>query len=190
MAFIRKNWPLFAGGILLGVGVGLLALSALGIERDLSNIRVISFGGESYLAPEEKQPAADFTLEDLSGIPVNLEELEGRPVVVNFWASWCGPCRNEMPLLEAYFMDYQDNLVILGVNAGEPADTVRPYVEELGLTFPILLDSKNEVYSLYRVRGMPTTFFLDADGIIRFQHIGELSEAQLADYLERIGVDL
>lgn len=187
MLFIRKNWMLLAGGILIGAGVGLAVLTAFGIGGPFVSQFGVTMDGKPYLAPEGDSPAPSFELQDLAGERVSLSGLKGRPVVVNFWATWCGPCRTEMPVLEEHFAENGGDLVILGVNVGEPADKVGEYVEELGLTFPILLDTESEVYSLYRVRGMPTTFFVDAEGIVRYQHIGSLSETQLVNYLEKIG---
>jgi hypothetical protein len=93
-----------------------------------------------------------------------------------------------MPLLEKYHQQYGDRFTLLAVNDSEPAEAVQAYVDELGLTFPVLLDPYGRIDDVYRVRAFPTTFFVDADGVIRFQHIGSLDENQLLGYLKELGV--
>jgi len=99
------------------------------------------------------------------------------------------PCRAEMPLLDAALEKYADaGLVILGIDADEPASLVADFRDEFGLTFPLLLDPGAEVQQLYRVRGYPTTFFVDREGIIRAQQVGIMSESQLERYLGLLGI--
>jgi len=119
--------------------------------------------------------APDFVLEDaVTGRPIRLSDYRGRTVVLNFWATWCVPCREEMPDLQRAFEDGQarGEVVVLGVNDKEPASVVTAFTKEVGTTFPIALDRTSAVRSQYGVIGLPGTFFIDRDGIIRSQHFG------------------
>lgn len=141
------------------------------------------------LVPEINKPAPDFHLNSLDGKSYQLSSLQGKSVVVNFWATWCGPCRQEMPLIQKYADRYPATLTVLAVNNGEPAGTVQTFVSELKLGFPILLDPDQQVTDAYRIRAFPTTFFVDTSGAVRFEHVGVLNEEQLSGYLEKIGVE-
>jgi len=103
-------------------------------------------------------------------------------VLVNFWATWCSPCRQELPAIQAQY-ESTDDLVVLGVNFQEKADEVRPFVAEAGLTFPILLDETGRATLIYRVRGLPSSFMVDADGLIAAVHVGPMTARQLAGYV-------
>ena len=117
--------------------------------------------------------APDLTLMGLSGESVSLEEFRGQPVILNFWASWCGPCRAEMPALEQVAMRYADEgLVVLLVNQGETETTISDFLAEMGLALPVLLDRELNATRLYRVQALPTTFFIDREGRIQDLTIG------------------
>lgn len=141
--------------------------------------------------PVEPRPAVelgryapDFTLTDLNGEAVSLSDWRGQVVLLNFWASWCAPCRQEMPLLQATYTAYADDgLVVLAVNMGEEKRRVENFAVDLALTFPVLADEEITVGTLYRVRGVPTTFFIDRDGVIRQRYVGPLSADVLASIL-------
>jgi peroxiredoxin len=131
--------------------------------------------------------APDFTLTNLVGEEVSLSDFRGRPVVVNFWATWCVPCRREMPAFQRAFEAYQaDDLVILALDLEETAAQVEPFVEELGLTFEVLYDSQGEVNDTYQVTGLPRTVFIDRQGVIRHIQVGEVQEVLLEGFLDRI----
>ncbi|MBC7263773.1 MAG: TlpA family protein disulfide reductase [Chloroflexi bacterium] len=129
-------------------------------------------------SPQSNEPgptgsAPDFVLTDLDNHPVRLSDLRGHAVLLNFWATWCSPCRAEMPDLQAIHEEYgDDGLVILAANINEPKEGVQEFVTHYSLTFRILLDSSGQVARLYQVRGIPTTFFIDRDGIIRDRVVG------------------
>lgn len=130
--------------------------------------------------------APAFTLTDLNGNQVSLSHFSGRPVVINFWATWCGPCQVEIPhLIEAYERE-QDQVVFLAISIKEREATVRHFVEENGMPFIILLDDAGEVASDYRVTGIPTTFFISRDGEIIARYVGPIPPHRLEQGLDRI----
>ena len=133
-------------------------------------------GSTSGQGPEIGKTAPGFTLKGLDGQEVSLSDLRGKPVLLNFWASWCGPCRLEMPFLQQIYEKWTgEGLVLLAVNLQEDQNTVQEFVRNGGFTFPILLSPGNEVPLAYNIRGIPATFFIDADGIIRDIKIGAFS---------------
>jgi peroxiredoxin len=132
--------------------------------------------------------APGFTLSDLEGNEVSLAHLRGQPVIINFWATWCAPCQVEMPALEQAYQERKDEgLVILAVNRDEdPGAVARFFYEELGLSFTPLLDEEARVNDQYRVFNLPTTFFVDGEGIIQGIHRGVLTQSLIDDYLQQI----
>lgn len=130
--------------------------------------------------------AHDFALQDLEGNTVRLSDFSGKPVIINFWATWCAPCRVEMPELQAAFEEYSDDgLAILALDQQEPPDVVRKFFYgEMGLTFTPLLDTDSAVSDLYGT-GMvyPTTFFIDGDGVVTAVHRGPMTKSQIDGYL-------
>ncbi len=118
-------------------------------------------------APQVGFLAPDFTLTTLADEPVTLGELRGKPIVLNFWATWCPPCRAELPHFQAAHEAYGDEVIILAVDEQENARHVMDFAQQLGLTFPIPLDTDGRVGVEYRVRAYPTTFFIDAEGVIQ-----------------------
>jgi len=139
-------------------------------------------------APVVASPAPDFTLTSLIGDSLQLTHFRGKPVLINFWATWCAPCLLEMPNIQKYYEKYPGQFEVLAVNAGETERTVQRFVDDLGVNFKILLDPDGKIQELYRIKGYPTTYIVDKDGIIRFQHIGLLSEKQIEEYLEAVGI--
>lgn len=118
-------------------------------------------------------PAPDFTLPSDKSGNVRLSELRGQVVMLNFWASWCGPCRQEMPLLEKLHQRYQPlGFTLLGVNVEENSDAARRFLADLPVSFPVLFDRANEVTRAYQVKAMPSTVLIDRDGRMRYLHQG------------------
>jgi peroxiredoxin len=125
------------------------------------------------MAGDDNKPAPDFTLPDDSGLAVSLSELHGQVVMINFWASWCGPCRQEMPLLEQIHQRYESlGFTLLGVNVEEDSSDAKAFLEDRPVSFPILYDPDNGVSKLYDVIAMPSTVLIDRQGNVRYLHHG------------------
>ena len=130
--------------------------------------------------------APDFTLKSRSGENVKLSEHRGEVVMINFWASWCAPCRQEMPLLEEMYKKYSDlGFVLLGVNVEEDSSKATELLRDIPVSFPVLYDNKNEVTKLYKVVAMPSTVMVDRDGNMRYLHRGYLPGYE-AEYIKQI----
>lgn len=135
--------------------------------------------------PRDQGPAPDFSLATFSGEQVSLSALRGQVVVINFWASWCPPCRAEAPLLEAAWRHYRDRgVVFLGVNIQDREANARGFLEEFGITFPNGRDPRNRIAIDYGVYGLPETFFISRDGLITYKHIGAIGGDLLAGKME------
>jgi thiol-disulfide isomerase/thioredoxin len=134
---------------------------------------------KGYSYSKVNLPIKDFELEDLQGNTVRLSDLKGKIVFLNFWATWCPPCRNEMPHMQAFYEKYQDDMVVLAVNPNKlenqgfddsekAEERAREFVEEEGFTFPVLLDRDDSVWDMYRQRGIPANYMIDREGTIRY----------------------
>ena len=137
-----------------------------------------SSGPEVAQGPEVGKLAPDFQLQSLDGQAVSLGDFRGKPVLLNFWATWCGPCRFEMPFIQEIFEKKERSdigLVILAIDIGENPSSVKEFMEHFGLSFPALLDINQDVALKYNIRAIPTTFFIDKDGIIQDIKIGAFS---------------
>jgi len=117
--------------------------------------------------------APDFQLDTLDGQTITLSDLRGKPVLINFWASWCGPCVSEMPYLQEIYKEWSGRgIELLAINIGEDSSTVKGFMQKHNLSLPVLLDTQKAVARRYNIAGIPTTFFLDKDGIIQEKIIG------------------
>lgn len=131
--------------------------------------------------------APDFTLADLDGNPVRLADLRGRPVVVNFWASWCGPCVEEFPMLrDAVDRHRTDGLAVIGIVYQDRSEAARSFMERTGATWPAVMDPGDRVAAAYGILGPPETFFIGRDGRVAARQIGQLSAASLEEKLAAI----
>ena len=170
----------------LWIGLVILVVIVAGVWVGLSPETSSSENATGGLepAPIAGHPAPNFTLKTPEGETVSLSDFRGQPVVVNFWATWCGPCRIEMPHLQGAYEAHQDNgLVVLGVNLTErdnPAD-VPEFLTEFGLTFPVVLDESGNVAQTYRVFGQPASVFVNEDGVIHQVFQGPVNEQFIND---------
>ncbi len=147
---------------------------------------------EEMQAPPKEKPAAaaPLSLPDLSGKTVSLADFKGKPVVLNMWASWCVPCRAEMPELEKmYEARKSSGLVVIAVNFKESNDTATKFVAKNGLTFTVLLDEHGVIEKDYQLFGLPTTYFIDKSGIIQHTYMGEMTKEIINQGLKTIGVE-
>ena len=133
--------------------------------------------------------APDFSLQTLDGKPFRLSEMAGRPVLINYWATWCIPCKVELPILEKLHQEYQQKgLYIVSVNAidQDSVDKVQGIVDQFSMTFPVLLDQGGQFASLYKTMFFPTTVLVDASGVIREINLGDSTEDELRLSLDKI----
>ncbi|MGP1666730.1 MAG: redoxin domain-containing protein, partial [Rhodanobacter sp.] len=210
-AYVAGWWPQYAqqpvtilnirdGGfdLIVAVGVLIVATIVIGWRRPAlrkalavsASVGILAwaFGGlvARSLIRSASRPLPTLTLNDLDGREVALSEFRGQPTVINLWATWCGPCRREMPVLaEAQRTMPQVRFVF--ADQGESAAAVKSYMQAQRLTLEhVLIDANLDLSNYYSARGYPTTLFLDASGQLRDTHIGELSRATLAERLQRI----
>ncbi|KZY43639.1 redoxin [Oleiphilus sp. HI0081] len=142
------------------------------IAKSLVTAALLSLSGLSS-AEQLSGAAPDFTLKSNQGSNIRLEELKGEVVMLNFWASWCGPCRQEMPLMNDIFAKYEDlGFTILAVNVDEDSADADRFLKALPVDFPVVYDSTSKVSEMYEVDAMPTTVMIDRDGNKRFLHRG------------------
>ena len=133
----------------------------------------LGFTTSATATAPSKSPAPDFTLKSNSGKNIKLSELRGQVVMINFWASWCGPCRQEMPLLEQLYKKYKPmGFTLLGVNVEENSNDAIKWLKGMEVSFPILFDNESKVSDGYNVSAMPTTLIIDRDGNMRYYHRG------------------
>ncbi|MBP6016300.1 MAG: TlpA family protein disulfide reductase [Candidatus Promineofilum sp.] len=140
-------------------------------------------------APYVGNLAPDFTLQTIDGRSITLRDYTdsgGTPVVLNFWATWCPPCRVEMPYFENASHLYAGEVVVLGLNQAESADVMAAYARDHGLTYPLLVDQDMRVNNLYGVLNLPTTIFIDKNGVVREVLIGTISQAVLEDRIRDV----
>jgi thiol-disulfide isomerase/thioredoxin len=131
-------------------------------------------------------PAPSFTLSSNDGKNVSLAQYQGQVVMINFWASWCGPCRTEMPLLDSIYRKYKPmGFTLIGVNVEPDRTAAEAWLKQTPVTFPVLFDAKSVVSTLYSVPGMPTTVFIDRKGNVRTLHQG-YKPGDENEYLDQI----
>ena len=143
-------------------------------------------GAERWEQVGKKAPAWELT--DLAGKTQKLDGFKGKIMILNFWATWCSPCRAEMPALQQVANEYEPTgeLTVVGINMMEPAQAVKPFTKELDLSFPMALDRKGVLAARYGIIGLPATFFIDANGILQAQTLGQLHGELLREGIEAV----
>ena len=135
---------------------------------------VVAATTQQTLTPVEPRPEApDFALVDMDGATRRLSELRGRPVIVNFWATWCPPCRDEMPSMQRAWLQFRgQGVAMVAINVGEDEEVIFPFTANYPVEFPLLLDHDGTVVGQWPVRGLPSTFIVDPEGRVAYQAIG------------------
>ena len=182
--------PVSTGG---GAGGGTTALAdttqALGLIATPGEGTLDADGKELKVGARVGRLAPNFRLATPDGTPLALSDFRGKPVLINFWATWCGPCRFEMPELQAMHERLGDDLQVLAVDLDESSGDVRDFFEELGLTFTAVIDKDEDVANEYRLFGLPSTYIVDEDGIIRALKVGPfVDQDDLNKSLEKVGL--
>ena len=180
---VQHRWLQTAAGLLVAVAIvgGLVAFDRLGGDD--------AVGPLDDRRPKVGEPAPQFALRDPEGNVHRLDDFRGKVVWVNFWATWCGPCRRELPAMQRLANEFQDQgLVILAIDFQESSGVALDFWEELELELPMLLDSDGAVYEQYRLFGLPDHFFIDRDGVIRSLEMGDLTEDEMRERLAELGL--
>jgi len=166
----------FLAGPVLAAGIFFLFLSCRAAAQDRLSPEVEqAFANAGIPLLRQRTDPVDFTLPLLNGGTAKLSAYKGKVVLLNFWATWCPPCRAEMPSMETFYQQFKERgLEILAVNGGEDTATVQQFLQNNRYSFPILMDTKNEVNGLYGITAIPTTFILDKNGKIIVMIIGSL----------------
>ncbi len=167
----------------MGTAILLVVRTGLPQRADYSGL---SNTTSTRVAPELGFLAPTFMLLNTSREPVALEETAGKFTILNFWATYCAPCRSEMRDLQRLYESQSGSLRILAINLGETSDAVDTWIDELGLSYEVLLDPRLTVSQLYQVRGVPTTYLLDGNQRIRTIYYGPVTYGQLQSELQRL----
>lgn len=178
---MKKLIGLLLSGLVVGIGIVYFITSGVHFvgQQDATRLNRPPVVGEEI--PE-------LVLENLNGEAIDIAGLFGKPLIINFWATWCPPCKEEMPLLQDFSQANQESISVIGINAMELKTVVKEYVQANEITFTILLDNDGQGQETYRILGLPTTYFVDKDGILRAQHIGILNIELLDKYGNMIGL--
>ncbi|MEI4801894.1 TlpA disulfide reductase family protein [Bacillus sp. FJAT-51639] len=179
----------------IAIVVVLLGLAGYAIYEQFGKEKVEVADNQKQSTEDEKEVIAqngieigkiapDFELSKLDGTKVKLSDLKGKKVIVNFWATWCGPCQQEMPDMQEFYSKYQKDVEILAVNytvseGTEGKEKVRKFAEAKGITFPVLLDTDIKVTTTYKVITIPTSYFVDTKGVIQDKFIGPMTVKEL-----------
>ena len=175
----RKAVWLAMGAVALALG---LIWVAPGIEPHLDEAGSADFPGEPEDAAAAGKPAKlDFTLKDMNGVDVNLESFKGKVILLNFWATWCGPCRAEIPSLVELQQQYKDDLVVLGLSVDDTAEKLLPYAAEFKMNYPVLVgNGREDVQEAFGpLFGIPVSVIIGRDGIIARKHSGIATKEQI-----------
>lgn len=170
--------PFWVGLILLTLALG---VAWVAYSRTLVGQTSATGAANLEPAPIKGHPAPDFALPTLDGKTIRLSDYKGKPVLVNFWATWCGPCRAEFPDFQKAWTDNADQLVIIGINNTTTDDKsqIPGFLDEFGITFPIVLDESGDTAKAYNILGLPTSIFIDRDGVVKEVFTGPLNKAYI-----------
>ncbi len=152
--------------------------------------RITGCSVDSAQSLQPGEPAPDFQFQNPEGQATSLSDLRGKAVLVNFWATWCGPCAYEMPYIQQIYDEWSGKeLVLLAINLGESSDKVTSFVESYSISFPVLLDTNQDAARCYNILYIPSTFFIDRDGIIQDIEVGAFeSKEEIESSLSKLGI--
>lgn len=166
--------------LFLGFGAGvLIGLAVLIFQDDARN-------NDTFI-PKVGETIPDFTGRDLNSSPVSLNEFSGKPILINFWASWCQPCMEELPYLQEVSEKYAGDLIVIGINSDDSLADMQTVVTDLKLTFPIWHDPQGEISRSMLISALPTSYFIDQNGKILGYSIGIINDAVIEKYFPRGG---
>lgn len=169
--------------VILAVAGLVLALGVIGFLLMQGNA-INEFAGNP---PETKESAPNFALALLDGKSFQFSEHKGKPVLINFFASWCLPCREEMPVLEKIVREYQPKgVVFLGIAVDDTEEKMKDFIKRYDVTFPVGLDKTAEIQKSFGLYGIPTTYFIDKKGVINYFHSGVVTEELLQHELDKL----
>lgn len=171
------------------IGTGLIAIGVMFmlILNNQSKAVSASSSDLSAVPAEMDFPAPTLDLLTLNGAPVSLADFRGSVVLVNLWATWCPPCRQEMPTLQTFYDQYKDKgFVLIAIDQEETREVVQPFVEELGLTFPVWLDKDYLAQKEFKTMNLPSSYVVDRNGQVRLMWIGSISKSNLEKYVPDI----
>ena len=166
------------------------ALKAILAIIVISGILIAGCAGGISQNPWIGKPAPDFQFQSPDGQATSLSDLKGKPVLINFWATWCGPCRHEMPYIQQVYDEWQEKgLVLLAINKGESPSQVAEFMQSQRLSLPVLLDMEGNIAQKYKIQYIPSTFFIDRDGIIQDMKVGAFqSTAEIESSLSKLTI--
>jgi len=179
---LKQALPLILSAMAILVGVALILLPSVASPSIAKTARAGQL-------PKEGETPLDFELKTLSGDKVKLSDLRGSPVLINFWATWCGPCKEEMPLIvEQYNWNKGRGLRVLAIDsvAFDNLDDIHKYVDQFKMTFDVVLDEEDKVSLDWAIMGLPSSIFIKPDGTVAAVKVGQMSSAQLNEYLRLI----
>lgn len=180
----RRRTPNQQTILLIVIGLGLVMVAIAAILALPGAQEQVETAGLSAIPASVNFPAPDVQLTNLSGQPVAISDFRGQVILYNAWATWCPPCKEEMPTLQAYYEAYKANgFVIIAIEDGQPIEEVRAFVDEHRLTFPVWPDPQHKATTAFRTNSLPTSFVIDRDGVVRLTWTGAISRARLEEYV-------
>ena len=175
----KKNSHIFPL-VIIGAGLIVLGLVAIGIIANAGSVS----SDYSVTPATVNFPAPELTLNNMTGERVSITDYKQQIVLINNWATWCPPCKAEMPTLSKYFQEHVDEgFILVGINAGDPADQVAKFVDDYKLTFPILLDPNNKSLIVFHNENLPSSYVIDRDGNVVLAWTGPINNAMLEKYV-------
>ena len=155
-----------------------------GPQSIATDSRILPDSGQSAI-PAQGESAPDFAYTMADGSTRQLSQLRGKKVLLNFWATWCAPCRSEMPDLQQTLAKYKD-VVVLGVNKAQTLDQLGPFASELGVTFPLIANPKGDIAERYAAQLLPTTYFINSDGTIALRKTGVMDATFISNHIDEL----